>query len=49
MALTQHTSQVLFCDVRVTLGRGNGGMPEELLDYPDIYTVAQEQRRHRVA
>src|SRR5437588_3176681 len=49
MALTEHTSQMLFCDVCVALGRGDGGMPEEFLYYPDVYAVSQEECRHGVA
>jgi hypothetical protein len=48
MALAQHAYQMLLCDVRVPLCRGDGGVPEKLLHYTDVHAVAQEQCRHRV-
>ena len=37
MALAQHAYQMLFRDVRVSLCRGDGSVPEKFQAYPEIH------------
>ena len=46
MVLPQNFDQVLLINVGVTLGGGNGCVPQKLLYHSDIRAVAQQQRRY---
>ena len=48
MKTAMHRFQSLLVDVRVNLRRRNVGMPEHLLDDPEIGAVAEQMRRKTV-